>query len=280
MSSVKHSKYRNTGLLFELLVRQITSDTLNGKNSPAMRILKKYFVNTELGKEYKLYEQLATHKNLTEGRAELVINSLVESSTKLKRSDIRKQRYNLVREIKNHYSLDNFFKTKIANYKIFAALNNLIETHNSEKVEPETVINNKLTILEHLTKTPESNTTDTLLEEYKTYDKDVRVLTYRILLNKFNEKYDHLPANQKEVLREVIISIDNTDHLKNYYNSKIKEIQQQLARQAQKHQDEVIKIKLTEVLKYIKPLEKTEKVNNDCILNLLQYYELLNELQA
>lgn len=273
-----HSKYRNTGLLFELLVRQITTDTLNGKNSPAMNILKKYFVNTELGKEYKLYEQLLAHKNLTEGKAELIINTLIQASTGLKRAEIRKQKYNLVKEIKNHYELNDFLKVKVNNYKVFAALNNLIENQNSAKVEADVMINNKLTILEHLTKVGEHSTTDALLEEYKTYDKDVRTLTYRILLNKFNEKYDHLPENQKNVLREVITSIDSTDQLKNYYNTKIVEIKNILLKHIEKQSDEVLKIKLQEVVKYINPLSKTEKVTNDCVVNLLQYYELINEL--
>ena len=152
--SIKHSKFKNTGLLFELLVRQITSDTLEGKNSTAINILKKYFVNTELGKEYRLYEQVTAYKNLTEAKADMIINTLIEASTKLKRSEIRKQKYNLVREIKDGYNVEKFFKAQVTNYKIFAALNNLIENQSSEKVAPETVINNKLTILEHLTKTP------------------------------------------------------------------------------------------------------------------------------
>ena len=113
----KHSKFKNTGLLFELLVRRITADTLEGKDSAAVDILRKYFLNSELGKEYKLYEQLSKHKNLTESKAELVINSLVETSSKLNRTEVRKQRYNLVREIKENYSVEKFFKVKISNYK-------------------------------------------------------------------------------------------------------------------------------------------------------------------
>ena len=189
--SIKHSKFRNTGLLFELLVRQITSDTLEGKNSAAINILKKYFVNTELGKEYKLYEQVTAYKNLSEAKAEMVINTLVETSTKLKRSEIRKQKYNLVREIKDTYSVEKFFKAKVTNYKVFAALNNLIENQSSDKVAPETVINNKITILEHLTKSAMIAPADELMEEYKGYGKDIRILTYKMLLEKFNEKYDH-----------------------------------------------------------------------------------------
>ena len=276
--SIKHSKFKNTGLLFELLVRQITSDTLEGKNSTAINILKKYFVNTELGKEYRLYEQVTAYKNLTEAKADMVINTLVEASTKLKRSEIRKQKYNLVREIKDGYNVEKFFKAKVTNYKVFAALNNLIENQSSEKVAPETVINNKLTILEHLTKIPVTIHADELMEEYKGYSKDLRILTYKMLLDKFNEKYDHLTGKQKEVLREVITSVDNTDKLKEYYNSRITEVQNLLEGKITKIKDEVLKIKITEVLKYVKPLGKTEKVTNDCIINLLQYYELVNEL--
>ena len=276
--SIKHSKFKNTGLLFELLVRQITSDTLEGKNSTAISILKKYFVNTELGKEYKLYEQVTAYKNLTEAKADMIINTLIEASTKLKRSEIRKQKYNLVREIKDGYSVEKFFKAQVTNYKVFAALNNLIENQSSEKVAPETVINNKLTILEHLTKTPVVIQADELMEEYRGYGKDLRILTYKLLLDKFNEKYDHLTGKQKEVLREVITSVDNTDKLKEYYNSRITEVQSLLEGKITNIKDEVLKIKITEVLKYVKPLEKTEKVTNDCIINLLQYYELVNEL--
>ncbi len=276
--SIKHSKFRNTGLLFELLVRQITSDTLEGKNSAAINILKKHFVNTELGKEYKLYEQVTAYKNLSEAKAEMVINTLVETSTKLKRSEIRKQKYNLVREIRDSYSVEKFFKAKVTNYKVFAALNNLIENQSSEKIAPETVINNKITILEHLTKTSATAPADELMEEYKGYGKDIRILTYKMLLEKFNEKYDHLTVKQKEVLREVITSVDNTDKLKEYYNTRIVEVHELLQKKTETIKDEVLKIKITEVLKYVKPLEKTEKVTNDAIINLLQYYELVNEL--
>jgi hypothetical protein len=276
--SIKHSKYRNTGLLFELLVRQVTSDTLEGKKSPAINILKKYFVNTELGKEYRLYEQLTLRKSLTEPKAEIVINTLVEASTKLKRAEIRKQKYNLVKEVKNNYDLENFFKAKVSNYKIYAALNNLIENQSLEDVKPSAVINNKLTLLEHLTDTPVKQPVDELVAEYKTYSKDVRILTYQMLLEKFNDKYDHLNTKQKEVLRQVINSVDNTDKLKDYYNSQILEIQNILAKKITLVTNEVVKIKLQEVSKYIKPLQKTEKLTNDYVINLLQYYELLNEL--
>jgi len=274
----KHSKFKNTGLLFELLVRRITADTLEGKDSAAVDILRKYFLNSELGKEYKLYEQLSKHKNLTESKAELVINSLVETSSKLNRTEVRKQRYNLVREIKENYSVEKFFKVKINNYKIYAALNNLIENHTSTDVAPEVVINNKMTLLEHLSKAPVEEKRDELIEEFNGYDKDLKMLTYRVLLEKFNEKYDDLKSAQKEVLKEFINSVDAPEKLKELYNNRIPGIKSTLEMKIKSIEDQVVKIKLQEVLKYITPLEKNDKFSNDDVVNLLQYYELINEL--
>lgn len=278
MAIPKHSKYKNTGLLFELLVRQITADTMNNTNSPAIKTLKRYFVNTELGKEYKLYEQLSNFQNLSETKSEIVISSLLEAATKLNRTEVKKQRYNLIKEIKNNYDVEKFFKVKVPNYKIYAALNNLIENQNNSKITPEDTINNKITILEHLIKTPATTKEDTLMEEYKTYPKDVKILTYRIMLEKFNEKYDHFLPEQKLVLREVITSIDNTSKLRDYYNDKIVEIREAIVAKTNGDVDEVLKIKLEEVLKYVTPVAKTKTVTNDNIVNLLQYYELINNL--
>ncbi len=274
----RHSKYKNTGLLFELLVRQITADTMNDTNSPATKTLKKYFVNTELGKEYKLYEQLSNFQNLSETKSEIVISSLLEAAAKLNRTEVKKQRYNLIKEIKNNYDVEKFFKVKVTNYKIYAALNNLIENQNNSKITPEDTINNKITILEHLVKAPTLVAEDALMEEYKAYPKDIKILTYRIMLEKFNEKYDHFSLEQKSILREVITSIDSTSKLREYYNDKIVEVREVLTQKANADVDEVLKIKLLEVLKYINPVTKTKTVTNDNIVNLLQYYELINNL--
>ena len=278
MAVVKHSKYKNTGLLFELLVRQITTDTLDNNNSPAIKTLKKYFVNTELGKEYKIYEQLGNFKNLSETKSELVISSLLEAASKLDRAQIKKQRYNLIKEIKKSYDVEKFFKAKVNNYKIYAALNNLIENQSSKNITPEDTINNKMTLLEHLVKEPVKTKQDTLMEEYVEYPKDIKILTHRIMLEKFNEKYDSFSSDQKNILKEVVTSIDNTSKLRDYYNTKVEEIKKDIVSKISEIEDKVLIIKLQEVIKYANPISKTKRVSNDDIVNLLQYSELLNNL--
>jgi len=278
----KHSKIKNTGILFELLVRQITSDTLSGKESKAVNILKKYFVKTELGKEYKLYENLSRHKNLTEGKAELILNSIIDLSKGLNKGIIKRQKYNLVKEILTHYNPDNFFKTKLPNYKAYASLYTLIELYNAPNPNPTQIIENKINLLETITLKDinKQKVTDDVITEFQTYDKDVRILTYKILLDKFNEKYSTLSPQQKTVLKEFVESVDSTPKLKTFYNQKIEEIKKELMLLSGKITEKAIQIKLNEVIKFLVPLSKTSKIGDNEIINILQYYELLNEFKS
>jgi len=278
---IKHSKYKNTGLLFELLVRQITADTLNGGESHSLNILKKSFANTELGKEYKLYETLFKNKNISEGKAEITLNTILEATRKLNRSALRREKYNLINEISKHYNITEFFKHQVPNYKGYAAFYKLIEIYNSDKLsETDAIIDNKITILESLTERPVSpkKVKQDLVEEFAKYDKDLRVLTYKVMLEKFNGKYANLNRGQKRVLKEFMNSIDNTPRLKEIYNNKINEVKKVLKLQAKKVKDDATKIKLLEVVKLLKEIDKNSRINNDDLINLLQYYELTEEL--
>lgn len=279
--NIKHSKYKNTGIIFELLVRQITADTLSGKNSKASSILKKYFVKTELGKEFKLYETLTKHKNITEGKADMILSTIIESSKSLNRGTLKRQKYNLIKEIGNYYNLEEFFKTKLPTYRAHAALYTLIEIYNSEQLSnPNQIIDNKVALLEYMTEqTIQSKKVEAdLIEEFKSYDKDIRILTYRVLLEKFNDKYGSLNPNQKEILKEFINSVDNTPKLKEYYNNKVAQLQETLTSLNKKVEDKAIQIKINEVINILSPLGKNQNVGDDDLINLLQYSELLEEL--
>jgi|TARA_R100000081_G_C4805945_1_gene167538 hypothetical protein len=279
---IKHSKYKNTGILFELLVRQITADTLKGVDSPAIDILKEYFVKTSLGREYKLYESIIKSKVISEGRASSVISTILESSKKFSRTSLRKQKYNLINEIKKHYNLDVFFGAKIKDYKELAALYTLIEGYNSkETLNPQQLVDNKITLLEFLTKQEvKQETKRTVLEEFSTYDKDTRIITYKVLLEKFNDKYKDLSSSQKEVLKEFINSVDSTPGLRNFYNVKINELKSSLDKESKNIKDKATQIKIVEVAKLLTELSKTDKVDSENLVDLLQYYELVKEIKV
>jgi hypothetical protein len=207
---------------------------------------------------------------------------VLEASKKLNRSKLRREKYNLIKEIKNHYDLEEFFNHKVSNYKEYAAFYTLLEIYNSDKIsETNQIIDNKLTILENLTQTQVNKTKvkEDLLEEFRKYDKDLRVLTYKVMLEKFNGKYANLNDSQKDILKEFINSIDNAPKLREFYNQKINEVKTSLKNSLPKITNPAVKIKLNEILSLIHGVDKTAKVKNDDLVNLLQYYELTEELK-
>ena len=280
---IKHSKFKNTGILFELLVRQIASDTVSGADSAAIGLVKKYFSKSELTKEHKLYQALVSTKALTEGKAESLINATLEISSRLNRSALRKEKYNLIKDIRESYDLEEFFKSKINNYSQYAAAYNLIEAHNSlEFVEPSQVIENKVTLLEHITRkeVKKEDVKDRVLEEYAKMDKGTRILAYKMLLEKFNEKYGDMSPAQKAVLKEYINNISNTVKLREFVNESFTAIKSQIAQLSKTVTDKTIQIKLNEVATFLKPLDKNQSVKDDNIIALLQFHQLIEELKS
>ena len=279
---IKHSKFKNTGILFEVVVRKITSETLSGKDSPAINILKSHFVNTELGKEYKLYETLFNSKGLNSLKATAVLDTVLEQSKKLNRTAIRKEKYSLIKSLKEHYNVEGLFKTKLNDYKAQASFYTLIETYNTKKlIDPNQIVDNKVTLLEYLTSksVDRDNVKENVIEEFKSQDKDIRTLTYHIMLENFNDKYSSLNKRQKYVLKEFIESVDNTPSLKEFYNKEVNFIKEEITKQLKVVSSEVIKIKLNEVNSLIKELNKRTVINSKHLVDLLQYHSLLEELK-
>ena len=275
---IKHSKYKNTGILFELLTRQITSDTISGGNNKALSILKKYFNSkSELLKEYKIYNALSTKSYQDKNKATILVNTLIEAHSKLNRSRLRREKYNLIKEIKSTYDLNDFFKAQITNYKTMASIYNLTE---NKDATPLSIVDSKVQLIEHLTKPNEKTKKNTVIENYNGEDKNTRLLTQKILLEKFNEKYKGLGENQKVLLQEYVNAVSNSPSLKTYINSEIKDVKKQLTKYSNTVTDKVVKIKIDEVKNMIKPLCKKSSVHDDNVSNLLNYYELVNELKS
>ena len=275
---IKHSKYKNTGILFELLTRQITSDTISGGDNKALTILKKYFNSkSELLKEYKIYNALSTKKYKDENKATILVDTLIEAHSKLNKSQLRREKYNLIKELKSTYDINNFFKAKITNYKVMASIFNITENTDAS---PLSIVDTKVKLVEHITKTSESVKKKVVIENYNKQDKSTRLLTQKILLEKFNEKYKGLGENQKTLLQEYVNAVSNSPALKTYINSEIKKVKNQLTKYSSKVTDDAIKVKLNETKNLIKPLCKKSFVHDDNVSNLLNYYELVNELKS
>jgi len=280
---IKHSKYKNTGLIFELLVKQIAADTLDKKDSAAVSILKNNFTGrTALVREFKLYEFILKNKSVSQSKAESIVSTIIEVARTIDRKVLKKQKYSLIKEIKESYDLDEFFSISVKDYKPLAALFCLMEAHKvTDVIDPNFLVDNKTTILEHLTKEQQNKklVRDTLIEEYSKYDKDLKLLTFKILLEKFNSKYGTLLPEQKNILKEFITSVDSSTRLRNVVNEEFKKLKTVLDKIKATVEDEIVSIKLQEITKAIKPVAKTKRVTDDHLVNIMQYYELIKELK-
>jgi hypothetical protein len=280
---IKHSKFRNTGLIYELLMKQIAADTLENRPSPAIKILKKFYSGKSfLAKENKLYEYISKNKGIGREKAETVLSTITEISRKLDQASLKNQKYELISDIKKSYDLNHFFSAKVRDYKPFAALYCLLEAqNNSELVDPQVFVDNKSTILEHLTEKSqdEDKVRQSLIEEYGTYEKDLKLLTYKILLEKFNKKYENLLPEQKNILKEFITSVDSTSKLREFVNEELAKVKVEINNLVPMVLDDIVRIKLKEVANNITPFSKKEKVDDDTLALLMQYYELIKEIR-
>lgn len=281
---IRHSKYKNTGLIFELLVKQVAADTLSRKDSPAVKIIRQFYAgNSALAKEYRLYEYIGKNRGVSQYKAEAIVSTIIELSRKVGTPALKKQKYELIAEVKKHYDLEDFFAIKVRDYKPLAALYCLLEAHSVvDLVDPQVLVDNKVTILEHLTtsKQNENEVKDTLIEEYSKYDKDLKLLVYKILLEKFNDKYRELLPEQKNILKEFITSVSSTSRLRKVINEELAKIKKEVSSLVEVVEDSVVKIKLEEVIKNINTVKNTDKITDGHLVNLMQYYDLVNELKT
>lgn len=279
MKNLKHSKFKNTGVLFELLVRQVTSDTLNNSDSKAIPLIKKYFAkSTELAKEFNLYQTLIKEKFTKEEKANHLIEAVLIAKSQLNQAVLNRQKYNLIKEIKNNYVLEDFFKSKVNNYKALAAIYKMFEYTIAD--HPTESVNNRYTIVEHITrKDVAKNAVKNEMSEFIKQDKDVRLLSYKILVDKFNEKYYDLNEGQKSILRNYINAVSEGTELKSFIVKEVNKLQNSLKTLTSKVDDKVVKIKLTEVTNLLNEISVAKSIKDTHILSLLRYHELIKELK-
>lgn len=281
--SKKHSKIKNTGILFELLTRQITVDVLNGtENSKAVNILKESFKqNSELGKEYELYKILTEKTYKTNEQANILLSAVIKNRRKLSNRKLRNEKYNLIKTIKECYDAGDFFNTRIPGYKLLASIYNVFEGESSkETITPVEETDSKVTIIENITKVKRSKKTKGGVQEnLNKQDKDLRLLTYQLLVDKFNKKYSTLNENQRNLLKEYINNLSNTNSLREFMDAEVIKIKKILKSHLRKVDDKITKIKLTEAITHTDTATKGTHVKDSNVVSLMRYYELVGELE-
>jgi hypothetical protein len=283
---LRHSKFRNTGILFELLTRQITVDIIAGNDdSVAKTLLFKYFKeNTELGKELRLYKLLLHEKINDETHAERFVSVILEQRKKLSNSKLSKEKYDLIKEIKETYPIDDFLKASMKNYRALASIYKLFEDAASKEINfpVKEIYQAKSCIIENIVDKPRvSATSDETIKLYEQQSEEIRLLAYRMLVDGVNSKYQTLDENQKLILREYINSISNTNSFGKFIVERVNDIKKQLSEVISQVDDsEVVQIKINEVVKQLNKIKPDKIVRDNHVMVVLLSYELLKEIKS
>ena len=287
MKRVKHSKFKNTGILFELLVRQITLEILNGDTTEkAKGIVKEFFsAKTELNKELRLYELLLKEKYNSETRAEKFIDTVNEAHNRIDQKQLQREKYNLVKKINESFNMDDFLSSPISNYRVLASIYKIFESKKLEDYDVKDVFNSKITLIENITSKPSNlvekkKDTNQIVETYKKQDKDLRLLTYKILVETFNKKYSSLNENQKELLKQYINNLSNTTGFKSYVEKQIPSIVSELKTLSKSINDKVTQIKLSETISVLNKTKIGKVVSDNHVSSIMMSYELIKELKT
>ena len=277
---IKHSKIKNTGLLYEILTRQVTADILDGRESKSVNLLKKYFnENTALGKEKELYDILLTNSYKDERRAEKLLEAVTKTRQRISNQDLKKEKYNLIKEISEIFSAKDFFNTRVSNYKTLASIYKFFLTETTKiDFNPKEIIDTKYTILESITSTRRVKKPSKISETLRKEERDTQLLSYEILVDKFNKKYTNLSESQKSLLREYINNISNSNSFGEFINEEITKVVNELKPLLKKVNDKVVKIKLTEAINQATNFTTKSVVRDNQVITLMRYYELIKEV--
>ena len=286
MKKIKHSKFKNTGVLFELLVRQITLEVLNGdKKETAKTIVREFFApNTELNKELRLYDILLKEKYSSETKADRLVETVCDAHAKLNQSTLSKEKFNLIKEVSAKFDIEQFLSSPITNYKVLASIYKVFESKRESNYDIKDIFNSKITLIENITSKPSQKLQPTedkkLIETYKQQDKDLRLLTYKILVETFNKKYTNLDDSQKNLLKEYINNITNTTKFKDYVSVELPNIVAELKVIKAKVQDKVTTIKLSETISVLEKMKMGKSVSDSQVSSIMLSYELIKELKS
>jgi hypothetical protein len=281
---MRHSKFRNTGILFELLTKQVTADIIAGKEtSIAKDLLYKYFrENTELGREWQLYSTLLNEKIKDDPHAERFFSVILEARKKLNSKKLAQLKYDLIKEVKDAYPIEEMLKAPVRNYRVLASIYKVFEDVVSSdcKFDVQEVYQAKNCIVEHIIDKPKViHSEDELINYYQTQTEDIRLLTYKLLCEKLNDKYASvLDEQQKSVLREYICNVANTNNFDVFVKQKVAEIKSSLKEIIGKIKDsDVMKIKIHEVINQLDKINLGKIVKDSHVMVLMLSYELLKE---
>jgi hypothetical protein len=274
---LKHKKLRNTGLIYELLVRQTTSDVLNGQTPKSLDIVKKFFKKGSLlSEELKLFNIILDSRTKNSQFTSEILEAVLKASQKLDRKALEKEKYFLIKEINSNLNKEHFFKTQVKDYVVYACISNLLE-YNPEDNPTEYVLN-KTALLEHISTNNGQNQLQQETTSTANIDPELKKLTFKLLIEKFNKRWGSLDTRQKSILRHFIFNAVDSEDSRKFIAEEVLYLKSHLGKQSKTTNDKVLQIKLNEVVRLLDEIPDKNFISESTYSALLRSHQLIKEL--
>ena len=276
MKILKHSKFKNTAIIFDVLARQLVNEAMSGSSNKALTIIKNHFrPDSVLSKELRLYRGLVSHnigENVETIRVLNYINTIVNARKQLSETILKTSKFNLVKAIKTKYGaafLEEGFSTRLPKYKELASAYKLFEYTISDN--PSELLSCSQVISESLIGVIEQSN-----NPWKDLSPGVRSVGFKNLLEGFNAKYSNFLPAQKLILQEYI---NNPMSFPEFFIAEIKSVSAELTTLSA-NVTAVNRIKLTEMCNLLRDLSNAPKILDDHISVILKCHGLIDELKS
>jgi|TARA_Y100000034_G_scaffold93567_1_gene113265 uncharacterized protein (DUF1778 family) len=279
---MKHNKKYNIGVIFELLTKQVATGVINEQpavSKKASTLINKYFsTNALLHEELLLFNILLYNQADSHRVASKLLEGTLVSAQAMEERELIEVKETLIKEISEIFDEQTFFKTKIPNYKVYASIQQLLnlsrKKQNSRKITEKIILEE--TVIDHLLNNTEVQRAK---EQYEKNNKQsVDNFTMKLVLEKFNTKYDSkFNSEQKVLLRDFINN--NTQEFEKHAKDEIIKVDSVLEKAINECNDSLLKIKLQDAKKILNEI-KTLELSENVLTRLLTYLDLTKDLQA
>lgn len=270
LEKIKHNKIKNTGLIYQILVRKMIQQATNGKKPTAYNIFNNFFSKDKaLGKQLAIYNLLTNTKYENKDMASSLFEEALDLRMKIDDIRLDKQKYYCIKQIKKHYRIKPLFQTKVDNYKVYASIYKVFESLRYSEYNPLTIVQSRHHVLDFMLRPlqEQSQVDSQDMKLFREQDYDVKEAALTLYVQKFNQKFAVLNESQKQLLKKYTYTMTDNTQLDGYMNKEIDRLHQMF-----KDDDN------EKVQQIFENVDKIKSINNiqDKLYSVLNLYEIEN----
>lgn len=283
MSGKNHNKRRNSGLLYEFLVRSISQSLVEGdkkRSNVSLRLVKRHFrPGTELHKEFRLINALVR----TTVSSEAVAASIVQEAKRAARSHdltaLDREKSLLINNINRAVNDPDFFDQQVSEYRMYATVQTLLNDWRSPAGDLGRMAKYEDQLVQWLVSPKQADPDHAIDADGPGTGR----LLMKVMMRKLNEKYaGALTEDQRALVRAYAFSTANSDPLS--IRMKLEEIKRKLIVEIDGFSsgsggDEYIGKKLVEARQRLEQ-ERLDVVDDDTVTRFMLYAKLNDELTS